>query len=272
MYTSAERLIIKPHERREILPDYPNSVIVCHHPDYLKIADELTHDSIDFVRDASWQNQTHYRQKYLYKGIPFVIDDARDSARGAIRHTERHYMWGAGLIINIGAAGGIDAGLEIGSVVAGDRAIRDNGIDWDLATPDEKALSDKTVNDALLSAISDKRQSDQLIERGDIWTVSHKYYTWDRLRSHQGGGVYNPIAIDMEMAPFCIMAGWLNANYSQNRGILRIGNMFYISDLLPKNEKKPWVDTVNDVERLIPFKRSVLRWTIDAIASLQKEM
>lgn len=271
MYSRAEQLIIRPHERRETLMNYPSAVILCHHPDYLKIADDFTQESQGFTRDEGWQDQTHYRQKYIYKGVPFVIDDARDSARGTMRHTERHYMWGARLVINIGATGGIDPSLKIGNFVAGDRAIRDNGIDWDLASPDEEARSSKIVNDALISTITDNKQPGQLIERGDIWTVGHKYYTRDRLTELQASEKYNPLAVDMEMAPFCTMAGWLNANYSQNRGILKVGNLFYISDLVPRTNQERWVDTVNDVAQLLPFKKSVLKWTIDAVASLYSE-
>jgi len=272
MYVRAEQLIIRPHERREPLINYPTIVILCHHPDYLKIADDFGQEFQGFTRDEGWQDQSHYRQKYFNKGVPFVIDDARDSARGTMRHTERHYMWGARLIINIGAAGGIDTSLNIGNFVVGDRAIRDNGIDWDLASPDEEARSSKIINDALISAVTDNRQSGQLIERGDMWTVGHKYYTRDRLEELQAGKKYNPLAVDMEMAPFCTMAGWLNANYSQNLGILYVGNLFYISDLIPRTNEKQWVDTVNDVEQLLPFKKSVLKWTIDAVTSLYNEI
>ncbi|EKD68061.1 MAG: hypothetical protein ACD_48C00091G0003 [uncultured bacterium] len=272
MYTNVERLIVRPHERREALVNYPPSVLLCHHPDYLKIADDFTQELPGFVRDNAWADQTHYRQKYIYKGIPFVLDDARDSARGTMRHSERHYMWGARLIINIGAAGGINPNLNIGNFVIGDRAIRDNGIDWDLATPDEKALSDRIVNDAIYSVITDNNQSDQLIERGDVWTVGHKYYTRDRLDDLQSGGEYDPQVVDMEMAPFCVMAGWLNANYSSNKGVLRVGNFFYISDLVPQKHEGKWDDTINDIGKLLPFKKSVLRWTIDAVASLHNEV
>ena len=68
------------------------------------------------------------------------------------------------------------------------------------------------------------------------------------------------------------MAGWLNANYSSNKGVLRVGNFFYISDLVPQKHEGKWDDTINDIGKLLPFKKSVLRWTIDAVASLHNEV
>ena len=244
---------------------------MCHHPDYLKIADDLTHEIPGLEKDDGWANQTHYRQKYIYNGVPFVIDDARDSARGTMRHTERHYMHGARVIINIGAAGAIARDLKIGNFVIGDRAIRDNGIDWDLASNDEEALSDKEINDAIYSVVAREKNSKHVLTRGDVWSVCHKYYTRARLCELLSGDTYDIKAVDMEMGPLCTMAGFLNANYGADRGLMKIGNLFYISDLVSWFKQNSQSDTVNPVKRLLPYKKSVLCWTIKAIADFFSE-
>jgi len=197
MYSSKEGLIIKPHERREVILKYPTSVIMFHHPSYFKIADDLVKEMTSLVLDKNWKYSKRYRKKYSYKGYDLVLDNPGESARSTMKHAEAHYMWGARHIINIGACGGINPKLEIGDHIIGDRAIRDNHIDWELATSDEQAKSDKGVNDSINAAMIGNQLGNYKIERGDVWTVGHKYYQRQRLQHILNDEDYNLHCVEM---------------------------------------------------------------------------
>ena len=271
MYSSKEGLIIKPHERREVILKYPTSVIMFHHPSYFKIADDLAKEMTSLVLDKNWKYSKRYRKKYSYKGHDLVLDNPGESARGTMKHAEAHYMWGARHIINIGACGGINPELEIGDHIIGDRAIRDNRVDWELATSDEQAKSDKGVNDSINAAMIGNQLGNYKIERGDVWTVGHKYYQRQRLQHILNDEDYNLHCVEMEMAPLCIMAGWLNTNYGDENDKLRVGNLFYISDLLPHSNDEQWKETMHELSRLVPFKKRVLMWAIESIFIYQTD-
>lgn len=265
MYTGVENMMIKPHERYQPKLDYPRQAIIVHHPSYIAIAKELATEVTSLSSDENWEHALRYRQKFVYKGVPFVIDDARDNAKDTIRHELQNYLWGARTVINIGAAGGINPEVSIGDYIIGDRAIRDNGIDKNLATEEEEAASTPMVSGAVYD-VSARLVQDGQIFRGDIWTVGNKYYTFDDLEAAKAGGKFEPQAVDMEMAAFCIMAGWINANYSSEMGELRVGNLFYISDKLPQTPEEKWIDPMLDMSQLVAFKTQVLLFAINTLA------
>lgn len=66
------------------------------------------------------------------------------------------------------------------------------------------------------------------------------------------------------MEGVCTAAGWLNHNYEKSHGPLSVANLFYISDKLPQPGEQ-WVDTMNNMELLVPFKQQVLQWSIRAL-------
>ncbi len=259
--------MIKPHERYQPKVDYPKHVIIVHHPSYIAIAKNLAAESPNLCHDECWEHASHYRQKFIYKGVPFVIDDARDNAKDTIRHELQNYFWGARNVLNIGAAGGVNPETAIGDLVVGERAIRDNGIDSNLASPDEEAISSPTVSKHLYDA-SYRLAGKGHTFHGDIWTVRNKYYTFDDLEMARADEKYNPQVVEMEMAAFCIMAGWINANYAEQMGELQIGNLFYISDKLPQSSSEKWIDPMLDMSQLVAFKTQALLSAINTLAEM----
>ncbi len=73
------------------------------------------------------------------------------------------------------------------------------------------------------------------------------------------------------MEAICLVAGWLNYNYSEQRKLvppMKVGNLFYVSDQLPQHQGEVWVDTMNDPSLLYPYKVRSLLWAIETLCSM----
>lgn len=95
------------------------------------------------------------------------------------------------------------------------------------------------------------------------------YYTWERLKEITAKKDIS--AVETEMEAICIVLSWLNYNYAQKRDIKpegKVGNLFYISDKLPASKEEQWIDTMNNMSLLYPYKIQSLLWAIDTVASI----
>jgi hypothetical protein len=274
MYTNVEDLIIKPHDRYTPLQNFSTNVIMCHHPDYFVLADSIADRNRNFRRIECWEHEKPYRKKYCYNGVDFILDDARDNPKDSMRHVVQHYFAGARRIINIGAAGGIDPTLYVGDYVVGCQAVRDAGIDDNLASSDVIAESSACLTRYIEDAICHDTPAIQAhVETGDVWSVGNKYYTWLQIEAIQNTLLYDIKCVDMEMASICITGGWLNHNYSNDMGEVAVGNLFYISDILPRSRSEKWRDGMTDLQSLRHNKLRVLSSAMEAlyIASTQTD-
>lgn len=238
-----------------------------HHFSYFDIVQELLAEIDGLTHERNWQYATHYRQQFKYHDIPFILDDARDNAIDGMRHVLQNYFWGVENIFNIGSAAGLSPNIKVGDYVFARRAIRANALDSNLATADEKVASDLTMTAALKSAFTE--QSAVGLHEGDSWTVASMHYTWDELAKAKSQPDYKLLTLETEMAALCTMVNWVNHNYSnQLDRKMKIGNLFYISDLLPDNSDQPWIDTMNDARLLRPYKKQALKTAIMALKEL----
>jgi hypothetical protein len=267
-FTNIENCIIKPHERFSEKPNYPGKVIICHHHSYIKAARELAKLSKDIEIIEDWEHTREFRILLKYKGIPIILDNTRDNAEETASHVVEHFFWAENPleIINVSSAGSLQENISIGDALIGEKAIRDNKSVHNLADDSESAVSSAGLVEALDA--SPKKRKDVKIHRGNIWSNGNMYYTWDRLQEILKKD--SILATETEMEAICIVLAWLNYNYSQIRDAKpegKAGNLFYISDILPRTKEEKWVDTMNNMALLYPFKVSSLLWAIDTLAS-----
>ena len=266
-YTEAGKFIIKPHERHSPISDFPRNAIIFHHHSYYDLASKLAEAHPEISIEESWPHALPSRRLLVCNGEPIILVNSLDSSERTIVAMEELALKGTRNFINIGSAGAINQDLSLGDVVVGDRAIRDNGITTVFVTPDVEARSDPTLNQALWDTATNDQGNLKKIVRGDIWSTSSMYYTWDRL--HEAQKSYDPIAVETEMAAVCIFAGWLNHNYGDRFDApVRVGNLFYISVLLPKSEEEQWDDTMNQPQYHWQPKTQALLWAINTLSCL----
>ncbi len=266
MYTSVEDLIIKPHERFPARSDYPRYAIFCHSDIYFRRLESAVDEVPGLQRRDDWQYTARHLQRYSYQGMDFVLNNARTSAKDMLTDTEKQYLWGVRRIINIGSSGAVKSALTIGDIVVGDRAIRDTGIDLNLATLDEPARSSQHITEGLWNSSTKDQNISQSVVKGDVWSVANLYYTRQKVAEVRRSTDFDVASVEMEMAAFCVMAGWLNANYGSSRGELEVGSLFYISDVLPNDSGESWKDTINHPDNIL-FKSQVLFWAINTLAA-----
>lgn len=262
-YLNIKECIIKPHQRYEAIPNYPRLGIIFHHSSYLRLLEEniaRENKSFSLQKHEKWEIPS--RRLITYKGIPIVAVDAMESPIRTQTAIAENSFFGTKYFINMGAAGGVDHGIRVGDIVIGEHAVRDCGSTHFFATDDVVAESDPQITSALLQTVSNPYKSSDMDAsvlkkiKGDVWSVPSMYYPWERLEQLQQTE-YDIRAVEMEMAAACIFSGWLNKNYYDKESAgkiedfepwkepIRVGNIFYASDILPSRGGEAWIDTLN---------------------------
>lgn len=263
MYTPVEQCIIRPHERELYSPKeaYPKVAILMHHTSYYDLARDIGLLDQRLKVDDNWARRKFNLQRIRWGHLPIALVWASDVSEEAVNRLMEQYFWGAKAVINIGSAGGIAPGLQIGGEVVGQRAIRNNRTLDNIASAEEEAVSDPVLTEALIR----NAYSEHGLQSGTIWSVNNMMYRWEELKAIQD---QKPLAIEMEMAALCLTAGWLNFNYGTSHGKLAVGNLFYISDTLPQHSAETWRDSMNNLQSLAEYKREVLMGAIKTLAAI----
>ena len=154
-YLSVDECIIKPDERYSAKTGYPDRVIVAHHQSYLDILRKWETETHAVQIDNAWPDSKLYRMRFSYKGIPIILDNTRDNAEETVTHCIEHSFWGARQILNISSAGAVHDELQIGDLVIGKRAVRDDAATRELASNEIEAESSKKLTDLLLNTVKE---------------------------------------------------------------------------------------------------------------------
>jgi len=131
---------------------------------------------------------------------------------------EEMIAWGAKRLVILSLAGGLQPGLQPGSIVAGDRALRDEGTSYHYLPPARDVAASSSLAKALCDALQRRGMSPQV---GATWSTDAPYReTRQEAEQYQREGV---LAVDMESAGLFAAA--------QVRGV-EAASVFVIGDSL----------------------------------------
>ena len=128
-------------------------------------------------------------------------------------------------MFSVGTCGGLAEGLQVGTIVICDEAIRDEGTSYHYMDPHEKAQADPLLTRRLEGVL--KKQGLQ-ISKGTSWTIDSPYReTLEEIRQFRSQGV---LTVDMEAA-----AVFAAAKFRK----IPAASLLVVSDLLGGEEWQP---------------------------------
>jgi len=116
-------------------------------------------------------------------------------APAVVALSEQLAAWGTKRLVILGLAGALQEELEPGSIVLGERAIRDEGTSYHYLPPAEQVQAGTTLPAAIAGALAARGLP---YSGGAVWSTDGAYReTHEEARYYQGKGVQ---AVDMESA------------------------------------------------------------------------
>jgi len=141
--TSPEAFSTLPLER------IPDVAILC----YTKFATTALRD-LTALREDSWESTVFPGLHYLNETLALVENTSLLGAPMATIQLERLIQLGVRNFIVLGIAGSLREGVEIGDVVVGDRAVRDEGTSYHYLPPSDYAWPSPTLTQRLAGHLS----------------------------------------------------------------------------------------------------------------------
>ena len=168
-------------------------------------------------------------------------------ASTAVMTLEELAAFGIKKFVNIGAAGGLQQGMNIGDIVVCDRAIRDEGTSDHYLPVEKYAFPCPELTENLCTIFERKRIQ---YSRGTSWTTDAPYReTIDELRQYRSDGV---ATVEMEVSAL-FAAGTYRA--------VAVSAIFVVSDLLSEDD---WDQGYHSAEKLEGLKK-VFEVALDSI-------
>ena len=157
----------------------------------------------------------------------------------AVMTLEELIAFGIKKFINLGAAGGLQANMNIGDIVICDRAIRDEGTSHHYSPAEKYAFSCSELTENLCAAF--ERKGIQY-RKGTSWTTDAPYReTIQELRRYCADGV---ATVEMEVSALFAVGAY--------RGV-SVSSIFVISDILSEED---WNQGYHSAEKLEGLKKS----------------
>jgi uridine phosphorylase len=160
---------------------------------------------------------------------------------------EEMIVLGSQRFMSIGAAGGLQPGLEIGQIVVCNKAVRDEGVSHHYLEPDKYAWPSPELTARLKSELD---QAGVTYQEGPTWTIDAPFReTVEEARHYQSEGVYT---VEMEAAAMMAVAQYRKVD---------LATAFVISDSLAELEWNPQfraLETRQGLYKLYQIARSAL--------------
>ena len=155
---------------------------------------------------------------YLGSGLALVENTSLLGASMATVQLERLVQLGVRSFIILGIAGSLQEGVEIGHVVVGDRAVRDEGTSYHYLPPSDYAWPSPELTERVISHL---RHSGVQVHIGGTWTTDAIFReTAQEVRTLAKAGI---LTVEMEAAALFSVARF--------RGV-DIAAVFVVSDLV----------------------------------------
>ena len=218
-WVNPEKMISYMKERGHLLYEAPESVILLYSPALAKkIQEQEEVDLRPFMGGRLGFLEGHNRRLAFLSG--FGIGGPAVAAK-----IEELVAFGVKRSLSVGTCGGLAQGLQVGSLILCDEAVRDEGTSYHYMDPAEPACADPLL---LRRLESELKKQGLNVAKGKSWTIDSPYReTKEEVEYFRQQGIS---AVDMEAA-----AVFAAARFRQ----IPAASLLVVSDLLNTEEWEP---------------------------------
>jgi len=162
----------------------------------------------------------------------FHIEDAEVGCTETHKRMVENYFKGSRFFINVGACGAISSGLKIGDIVEATSVLCSSGFSNFFG-----------YGDILFC----RKKFPEII---DVCTQCVPTMYYEKTDIHKEAD-----CIEQESEAVLVTVRWLNEKYGRKMGACGCANLFYISDIIDRNE---WIDTLKLQDSRNIYRKDVL--------------